>query len=394
MGALLLGAVVAIGVAGCSPTDKGAQPKDTRSTCFVSKTNGYLESTIAQDLRSHLQQNVQKKKLTLKNVDDLAQASNGQCATVITYGSALTKQAVKFAKKNPAIHYAIDGAMQPQSLPEKPQTADQTSLPQNVKPYLIDIEQGGIVAGYIAAGITQTGIVGTVIRDKSGEGAAQGFAQGVSRYNQLHGTGIEVHGADSSQATVSNDINTTVKELVEAKADIIMAVVGQEQASIPGLSGKAEAFTQALDDNKTGIVWVGENGHDNYDKYAGQSLTSLLIDTAPVARALVKAIGDDSFNAEFFHGSIANNVITLADFHDYTAWISDELRKEIESLRSELTDGQAKPLPSPKAKSSQDDTGSNPQSTEGDKTEDDKDKEKSNTEGDDAEKSSAPSPVN
>ncbi len=98
------------------------------------------------------------------------------------------------------------------------------------------IDQATFLAGYLAAGMTKTGKVGTYvgIRFPATQAFMDGYAMGVAKYNEVHGTNVEVLGWDMAAEQgleVGNfesldDGRAFGEQLLDEGADIIMPVAG------------------------------------------------------------------------------------------------------------------------------------------------------------------------
>ena len=98
------------------------------------------------------------------------------------------------------------------------------------------IDQATFLAGYLAAGMTKTGKVGTYvgILFPATQAFMDGYAMGVAKYNEVHGTNVEVLGWDMVEQKgleVGNfesldDGRALGEQLLDEGADIIMPVAG------------------------------------------------------------------------------------------------------------------------------------------------------------------------
>ena len=98
------------------------------------------------------------------------------------------------------------------------------------------IDQGTFLAGYLAAGMTKTGIVGTYvgILFPATQAFMDGYAMGVAKYNEVHGTAVEVlgwnmetqQGLEVGNFESLDDGRALGEQLLDEGADIIMPVAG------------------------------------------------------------------------------------------------------------------------------------------------------------------------
>ncbi|MCD6519168.1 MAG: BMP family ABC transporter substrate-binding protein, partial [Anaerolineae bacterium] len=136
---------------------------------------------------------------------------------IITVGFLLGEDTAKFAKENPNIKFAIvDYAYDPPI--------------DNVLGLTFSTDQAAFLAGYLAAGMTKTGKVGTFggMDIPPVTIFMKGFAQGVAYYNKVHGTNVEVLGTDFYVGNFesTDDGRRAGESLMDEGADIIMPVAG------------------------------------------------------------------------------------------------------------------------------------------------------------------------
>ncbi|RME36310.1 MAG: BMP family ABC transporter substrate-binding protein, partial [Thermoflexia bacterium] len=107
---------------------------------------------------------------------------------IITVGFLLGDDTKKFAEQNPNVKFAIvDFAYDP-------------PIP-NVLGLTFATDEAAFLAGYLAAGMTKTGKVGTFggIKIPPVTIFMVGFESGVKYYNQKHGTNVQVLGWDTAK---------------------------------------------------------------------------------------------------------------------------------------------------------------------------------------------------
>ena len=257
---------------------------------------------------------------------NVAQAVQSGCGFVLTVGYELADATLAEAGENPDVHFAI---------------VDETVDAPNVKPILFDTAQASYLAGYLAAGVSKTGKVATFGGGNQPPVTLfmDGFVDGVAKYNEAHGTAVQVLGWDkTAQDGVFTgdfeDINkgkTVTQGFIDQGADVILPVAGQVG------EGAASA---ALESGKASIVWVDNDGYDTLPaEYKPIVLTSVLKNTGD---AVIEIVGDDidgDFAPEPFVGTLENGGVALAPFHDLAASVPAELSAEIDALKAEIVAG-------------------------------------------------------
>ena len=106
----------------------------------------------------------------------------------------------------------------------------------NVRGNAAKIDQATFLAGYLAAGMTKTGKVGTYvgILFPATQAFMDGYAAGIAKYNEVHGTTVQLLGWDPNTQKgleVGNfesldDGRAMGEQLLDEGADIIMPVAG------------------------------------------------------------------------------------------------------------------------------------------------------------------------
>ena len=145
------------------------------------------------------------------------------CNIIVTVGFLLGDATKAAAEANPDKNYAIvDSAFDPPIA--------------NARGLVFATDQPSFMAGYLAAGMTKTGVVGTFggINIPPVAIFMQGFAKGVEYYNAQKGTSVKVLGWDIAKqdGTFSGDFSDQTKGTSIAKsmsdegADIIFPVAG------------------------------------------------------------------------------------------------------------------------------------------------------------------------
>ena len=101
---------------------------------------------------------------------------DANCNIIVTVGFLLSDDTLAAAKKNTDIKFAIVDNNDPKTYPAA----------TNLKPLVFNTAQSSFLAGYLAAGMTQTKKVGTFggLKIPTVTIFMDGFAQGVDYYNQ------------------------------------------------------------------------------------------------------------------------------------------------------------------------------------------------------------------
>ena len=123
-----------------------------------------------------------------KNIQSMVDAD---CNIIVTVGFLLSDDTLAAAKKNTDVKFAIVDNNDPKNYPAA----------KNLKPLVFNTAQSSFLAGYLAAGMSQTKKVGTFggLKIPTVTIFMDGFAQGVEYYNQQKGENVQVLGWDAAK---------------------------------------------------------------------------------------------------------------------------------------------------------------------------------------------------
>lgn len=239
---------------------------------------------------------------------------------IITVGFLLGDDTAKFAKANPNVKFAIvDFAYDP-------------PIP-NVLGLTFATDEAAFLAGYLAAGMTKTGKVGTFggIKIPPVTIFMVGFEYGVNYYNQKHGTNVQVLGwstAKDDGLFVGNfestdDGRRAGEELIAEGADIIMPVAG------PVGLGTAAAVR---DNPGTMLIGVDTDWCISAAEYCPVVLTSVMKNMHIAVRDAIKMAKEGTFQGGVYVGTLANGGVGIAPFHEFDDDVPASLKAELEEV--------------------------------------------------------------
>jgi basic membrane protein A and related proteins len=181
-------------------------------------------------------------------------------------------------------------------------------------------EQAAYVAGYLAAGMTASGVVGTAVEpgDTGGESVAAAFARGVELYDQDSGATVTVVDWDPSQF---------------GDADVVLATTADAATS-------AAARAAASGPAGLRVIGFGSDGALTDPEHASSYLTSILTRPEVTTLDVVQAVQDGRFEAGVVVGDLANGAVGLAPFHDQEAAVPAELRGQVADLEARIMSGE------------------------------------------------------
>jgi phosphate/phosphite/phosphonate ABC transporter binding protein len=205
------------------------------------------------------------------------------------------------------------------------------------------INEATFLAGYLAAGMTQTGVVATYggIQIPPVEIFMDGFVLGVEAYNQVHGTSVKALGWDpvarnglfTGNFESTDDGRTMGESLLDEDADIIMPVAGPVGAGTIAV----------LEERGTGmIIGVDNDWSVQYANQAGIVLASALKNMDLYVYETIKAVMDGTFAGGNYTGTLANGGVGLG----YGGVdVPAELKAELETLTASIIAGEVATLP-------------------------------------------------
>lgn len=212
---------------------------------------------------------------------------------------------------------------------------------ENLASITFAVDQAAFLAGYLAAGMTSTGVIGTwgVVNIPPITIFMDGYLAGMNAYNDTHGTSVDLVGWDGTNgifvgASDSFELAYQVTtDLLTVGADIIMPVV------IPGDTETALGIGAALDDFGLGaLIWTGTDGYVSTDM-PSYMLTSVVKQADNATFDLVRDVVEGRFTGGVRVGSLANDQVGLAPFYEFDGFIPDSLKAELDELRADIAAG-------------------------------------------------------
>jgi basic membrane protein A len=346
LGGLALASTVAI-LAGCAsaPEGDGASGGSGGSggsassdfvPCMVSDAGGFDDKSFNQLGYEGLNEAAEAQGAEAKTVEsadetvydaNLSNLADQGCGLIVTVGFALADATKTAAEANPEIDYA---------------TIDDASITaDNVKPITFNTSEAAFLAGYAAASYSKTGTVGTF-------GGQQfptvtifmdGFVDGVEYYNEQKSGDVKVVGWDVASQTGTFtggfEAGTTAKQsaqtLIDQGADVILPVGGPIYQSAAA----------AIRDSDSDIVLIGADS-DTYETDSDNSdlfLTSVLKGIKQATDDVTTQAGSGDFSNEPYVGTLENDGVGIAPFHDFDDKVDAGLSDELDTIKAGIIDG-------------------------------------------------------
>ncbi len=258
------------------------------------------------------------------------------CEHIVTVGFDWGENTTAAATANEGITFTIVD-----NILSDPETFAPLMLP-NVRELVYQSDEAAFAAGYLAAGMTQTGVLCTY-------GGANfptvsifmdGFTRGAMHYNEIKGTDVSVLGWDpeagdgifTGSFSDMGLARSTADGLLQESCDIAIPVGGN--INLPA----GDAINEAGIDGA--LVGVDADAFFAMDQqYASLWLTTVEKRIADLVTASISDQAAGTWEAGFEIGNLANGGVGLAPYHDWDDRVPDELKAEVEQLVADITDG-------------------------------------------------------
>jgi len=250
---------------------------------------------------------------------------DAECDLIITVGFLLTDATGQMADENPdQLFQIIDSVMDP----DRP----------NVQGAIFGTADAAFLAGYLAAGVSETGVVATYGGIQIPCGVTcfmDGFVYGVRYYNEVNGTDVSVLGWNPEEQTgtftgdfenLDNGRNVT-QAFVDEGADVVLPVAG------PVGLGSA-ALAQELGD--VWVIGVDADWFVTAPEYEVVILTSVLKGLDVAVYSAIESVANGAFESGPRLYTIAEDGVGLGQI---AADVDSGLQGEVDEIRAGLQDG-------------------------------------------------------
>ena len=254
---------------------------------------------------------------------------DGDCDIIITVGFLLGDATAKAASANPDQPFSIvDFAYDP--------------IIENVLGQVYATDQAAFLAGYLAAGMTETKILGTFggINIPPVTIFMDGFVRGVQHWNEEKNDNVEVLGWDveAREGLFTNNFDNLddgrafAQNLYDEGADIVLPVAGPV-----GLG--AATLADELGTDKLKIIGVDADLYFTDAERQHVYLTSIMKRMDSTVRQVIERTMQGDFEGGLLVGTLENGGVDLAPLHDMEGSVPQELKDELAALRSGIIDG-------------------------------------------------------
>jgi basic membrane protein A len=311
--------------------------------CMVSDSGGFDDHSFNQLgyqglVKAAKEIGAKTKTAESKTETDFAPNINSMvdsnCNLIVTVGFLLADATKAAAAKNPDTNFAI--------------IDDNSIKADNVKPIIFDTAQAAFLGGYAAASYSKSGIVGTFggMQIPTVTIFMDGFVDGVNYYNQQKSKNVKVvgwnvdkqNGAFTGGFDANDKAKNTAQGIIDQGADVIMPVGGPIYTSA----------ASAIRDSKKPIALIGVDAdvYNTDPSVRDLLLTSVMKGIKPSTEAVVKQAADGKFSNAPYVGTLKNDGVGLAPFHDYASKVDSGLTADLDKIKQGIIDGSI-PVKSP-----------------------------------------------
>ncbi|MFN3171617.1 MAG: BMP family ABC transporter substrate-binding protein [Hyphomicrobiales bacterium] len=315
-----------------------ASPASAFSVCQVTDTGGIDDNSFNQTAWQGVEDAQEQLGITARFLESQAETDyeanlnsflDGDCDLIITVGFLLGEATQTAAEANPDQMFSIvDFAYDP-------------TIP-NVLGQVYATDQAAFLAGYLAAGMTVTGVVGTFggINIPPVTIFMDGFAWGIDHYNATNETSVTLLGWDpeTRQGLFTNNFDSLddgrafAQNLYDEGADIVLPVAGPVGLGSAALANElGPDLLKIIGVDADLYVTDAQNGH--------VYLTSVTKRMDATAFEVIEMAMRGDFEGGILLGTLDNGGVALAPFNDMDALVPQTLKTQLESLQSQIIAG-------------------------------------------------------
>jgi basic membrane protein A len=325
-----------------TPSGSGASTAAAYNACMVTDTGGIDDRSFnasawaGMQAAQKAQPNVKAKYVASTAEADyepnLRQFTTQKCNFILAVGGLMSNATKKVAAENTSSQFGIvDSAI-----------AGAT----NVYPMQFATDEAAFLAGYLAAGYSKSGKVATFggLKIPPVTVFMDGFADGVAYYNKQKGKNVTVLGWDKAKQngtfaesfTDQNKGKTIANTFVAQGADVVMPVAGG--------TGLGAGDVAKASNGKVSVIWVDQDGCNSAQQYCSVFLTTVVKNITDAVDQAVQtgAKGQPLAATPGYLGTLKNNGVSLAPYHDFDSKVDAGLKSEVEALKQQIIAGTVK----------------------------------------------------
>jgi len=260
-----------------------------------------------------------------------------KCGIIVTVGFLMGDNTQTAAAKYPNQKFAIVDY-------------DYSPPIKNIDALVFNTVQDGFLGGYLAAGMSRSGAVGTFGGQELPTVTIymDGFWDGVEYYNSQHHASVKVLGWNektqkglfTGNFTDETTGQTDTQTLISEGADVIFPVAGNVGLGAAKAVQDADA---AAGGTKVTMEWVDTDGCFSAPQYCKYFISSVTKGIQTAVKTAVLSAANATFKGGNYVGDLANDGVVLSPFHGFASQVPASLRAELTKIKAEIISGQIKP---------------------------------------------------
>ena len=346
--AALVATGVAVALAGCgaAPEDNGGGDAGGETIdflpCIVSDFGGFDDKSFNQLSLEGVQQAADELGVELNPVESNAETDYGPnveglvaegCNAIVTVGFALSAATIEAATANPDVDFIlVDDAADADF--------DGQADAENIKPLLYNTAEAAFLAGYLSAGYSEAGKVGTFggMEFPTVTIFMDGFKQGVDYYNSENSASVQVVGWDGTTGSFTGgfepnqDAKTVAQNIIDQGVDVLFPVGG------PIYQSALQAITES--DREIALIGADADLFVTDPTTEDYVLTSVLKAMDLSTYEAVLSSADDEFDPTPYVGTLENEGVGIAELHNFEDKVDPELWTAVQDLQQKIIDGE------------------------------------------------------
>jgi basic membrane protein A and related proteins len=317
--------------------------KSDMTACLMISNEGIDDHGFNAESWSALQEASKQYGISIKYLEEsgsVTWATMGSefvsegCKFIVGEGFDTEEEIQTLAAANPSIKFAlIDDSL--------------TKSEPNAVSLVYQTQQAAFLAGYLSAGYSKAKAIGMFGNEPIPpvEDYLDGYYAGVEYYNKVNHASVKIIGWNPKTKTGefmgsytdTNKAQTIAAQELQQGADVIYPVGLPEAA--------AAAVKQAGGTSAGSVVWVDTDGCGAYPQYCDLQLTAVEKNITPSLFAVIKSAVDNKWKSGTYNGTLANDGVGLAPYHDFASKIPASLQKQVTALEAKIKSGAINPDP-------------------------------------------------
>ncbi|MGB8215160.1 MAG: BMP family ABC transporter substrate-binding protein [Anaerolineales bacterium] len=348
-------AATALLLAACGPAATTAAPAPSTGTKIsagiVTDTGGIDDKSFNALAWKGVQEGITQLGISGKYLEshqqsdydkNIQQFINEKADLIVTVGFLMGVNTATAAKANPNSKFLIIDYTYPDCSGTQVEGKDCGSKTDisNVRGTFFETDQAAFLAGYLAAGMTKTGTIGTFggVNIPPVTIYMKGFQAGAMYYNQKHSTSVKVLGWDdvsqkglfTGNFTSTDDGNSFAQQLVQEGADIVMPVAG-------GVGVGSAAYCRTS--GKCLFIGVDQDWFVSDNADASVELVSVLKNVDTAVFDGIQDVQNGKFTGGTANLTLANGGVGFSSYHNFDSQVPASLKAEIDQVKADLISG-------------------------------------------------------